>query len=192
MRNQPSDSGSDSGVLLFTYGTLMLTTGIAAVDAATRDAGVTLGRGYIHGHLYDLGEYPGAVPMTEGWGVAGAVRRPEAEVELWMEGREALGMHAAHEDAPKVWGRLIRLKDPAAYFQAIDAYEGFDRANPAESEFIRAETVVFLEHEDKGYVSQVYYYNFPTHGRVPIHAGDYLAFWHAKGRPAQGRIEGGQ
>jgi gamma-glutamylcyclotransferase (GGCT)/AIG2-like uncharacterized protein YtfP len=158
-----TDSGVDSGLLLFTYGTLMLTTGIAQVDAATRDAGTALGRGYIHGHLFDLGEYPGAVPVT--------------------------GPQAADEDAPKVWGRLIRLKDPAAFFRVIDAYEGFDPARRAASEFVRAETMVFLAHAEHGLPGQVYYYNFPTQGHSAIPGGDYLAHWHAKGRPAQGRLE---
>jgi gamma-glutamylcyclotransferase (GGCT)/AIG2-like uncharacterized protein YtfP len=189
-QDMQADGDADSGLLLFTYGTLMLTTSIPAVDAATRDAGVSLGRGFIHGHLFDLGEYPGAVPLTEGWGMAGAVRRPEDEAEPGTEWRASHGRHTGHEDAPKVWGRLIRLKDPAAFNKVIDAYEGFDPAKPMESEFIRAETIVFLESEEKGHPAQVYYYNFPTHGRVPIETGDYLAFWHAKGRPAQGRSTG--
>ncbi|MEO7425322.1 MAG: gamma-glutamylcyclotransferase family protein [Fibrobacteria bacterium] len=151
----------DSGVLLFTYGTLMLTTGIAQVDAATRSAGPALGRGYIHGLLFDLGEYPGAVPLP--------------------------GPHTPDEDAPKVWGRLIRLRDPAAFFSVIDAYEGFDPARRAASEFVRAEAFIFLETGQR-LTCQVYYYNFPTQARLAILGGDYLAHWHAKGRPAQGRI----
>ncbi|MDB5051381.1 MAG: hypothetical protein JWO30_4452 [Fibrobacteres bacterium] len=169
----------DSKHLLFAYGSLMLTTGIEAVDAAMHAAGASLGRAFIHARLYDLGEYPGAVPLQQ-----------DEDVEGPAEGYQADERHRAlaHEDAPKVWGRLIRLRDPEAFYAVIDAYEGFDPAKPMESEFIRAETVVFLEHEDKGIVSQVYFYNHPIHGRHPIEAGDYLAFWHAKGRPAQGRI----
>ena len=155
-------NGADSGVLLFTYGTLMLTTGIAAVDAATRDAGAVLGRGHIAGLLFDLGEYPGAVPLP--------------------------GPQSPEEDAPKVWGRLIRLRDPAAFFRVIDAYEGFDPARRAASEFVRAEASVFLEPGGQRLFCQVYYYNFPIQGRPAIPGGDYLAYWHAKGRPAQGRI----
>jgi gamma-glutamylcyclotransferase (GGCT)/AIG2-like uncharacterized protein YtfP len=160
----PSDTPSDSGRLLFTYGTLMLTTGIAAVDAATRDAGESLGRGYIFGRLFDLGEYPGAVAMAEA------------------------GIHAAFEDAPKVWGRLIRLKDPAAFYRVIDAYEGFDPAKAAESEFVRVETTAYLPGTGKRFLSQAYFYNLPIEGKSAIASGDYLAHWRAKGKPNQGRM----
>src|SRR6187549_1849710 len=52
--------------LLFTYGTLMLTTGIPEVDAVLQDAGTSLGRGWIRGRLFDLGEYPGAIAADAG------------------------------------------------------------------------------------------------------------------------------
>ncbi|HKP95883.1 MAG TPA: gamma-glutamylcyclotransferase family protein [Fibrobacteria bacterium] len=167
VRDGHDDAGN--GPLLFTYGTLMLTTGIPAVDAATRDAGVSLGRGYILGHLFDLGEYPGAVPWPPPAAAAG-------------EGPPA------HEDAPKVWGKLLRLKDPAAFYAVIDAYEGFVPGDPA-SEFIRAETTVFLPESGETHAGQVYYYNLETAGRERIEAGDYLAHWQAKGKPSQGRIQ---
>jgi gamma-glutamylcyclotransferase (GGCT)/AIG2-like uncharacterized protein YtfP len=163
----------DAGHLLFAYGTLMLTTGIAAVDEAMRNAGTSLGRGWIHGLLFDLGEYPGAVEV-----------RPDPDQR--------------DEDAPKVWGHLLRLTDPAALFSVIDAYEGFEPAHPGRSEFVRAETRVFLPGRaqgidpgiDPGIRCQVYWYNFPISGRSAIGSGDYLAYWHAKGNPAQGRAAG--
>jgi gamma-glutamylcyclotransferase (GGCT)/AIG2-like uncharacterized protein YtfP len=155
----------DSRRLLFTYGTLMLTTGIAEVDEAMRKAGKSLGRAYIHGRVYDLGDYPGAVPIE-----------PDGS-----------------EDAPKVWGHLLLLDDPAALFAVIDPYEGFEEGNPSGSEFVRALASVTLadkNKEGKGFLSQVYYYNFPLGGREPIASGDYLAHWKAKGKPAQGRTGG--
>jgi len=152
-----------SSHLLFTYGTLMLTTGIPAVDDAMRAAGASLGRAYVMGDLYDLGEYPGAVPIT-------------------LEGDAAL-----EEDTPKVWGHLLSLKDPAALFAVIDAYEGFDPGNIMASEFVRAETGVYLAGAERAAPAQVYWYNFPVGGRAPIPSGDYLAHWRAKGKPSQGR-----
>jgi gamma-glutamylcyclotransferase (GGCT)/AIG2-like uncharacterized protein YtfP len=149
--------------LLFTYGTLMLTTGIAAVDEAMRGAGVSLGRGYVHGRLYDLGEYPGAVAAT----------------------------HAAgeqDEDSPKVWGHLLRLADPQALFAVLDPYEGFDAGNPAASEFVRAEALVMLAGSDGPLEAQIYWYNFPLTGHDRIDSGDFLAHWAAKGKPRQARI----
>jgi gamma-glutamylcyclotransferase (GGCT)/AIG2-like uncharacterized protein YtfP len=149
--------------LLFTYGTLMLTTGIAAVDEAMRKAGVSLGRGYAHGRLYDLGEYPGAVA------VAHAPGDPD-------------------DDAPKVWGHLLRLDDPEALFAVLDPYEGFDAADLAASEFVRARTEIRLAGSAAPLEAQIYWYNFPPQRHARIDAGDYLAHWAAKGKPRQARI----
>lgn len=149
--------------LLFTYGTLMLTTGITAVDEAMRKAGASLGRGYVHGRLYDLGDYPGAIPA------------PPAE-------------GPAEEDAPKVWGHLLRLDDPEALFAVLDPYEGFAMGDPAASEFVRARTEVFLTGRDEAFDAQIYWYNFPVAGRAAIGSGDYLAHWAAKGKPRQARL----
>ncbi|MDB5103552.1 MAG: gamma-glutamylcyclotransferase [Fibrobacteres bacterium] len=163
----------DPGSLLFTYGTLMLTTGIAAVDEAMENAGVSLGRGSISGRLFDLGGYPGAVRAASRAISAGVRVGPDFD-----------------EDAPKVWGHLLRLKDPAALFAAIDPYEGFDPEDTEGSEFIRAETWVTLAGSGMGFLSQVYFYNFPTAGKAVIATGDYLAHRQAKGRPGQGRVTG--
>jgi gamma-glutamylcyclotransferase (GGCT)/AIG2-like uncharacterized protein YtfP len=184
----PSDTPEDSGRLLFTYGTLMLTTGIAAVDAATRDAGESLGRGFILGRLFDLGEYPGAVPMPGSQGPGPGRPGSPAVAGFAGAGLADAGLQEALEDAPKVWGRLIRLKDPVAFYRIIDAYEGFDPAKAAESEFVRAETTVHLPEAGKRFLSQVYFYNFPISGKQAIGSGDYLAHWRAKGKPNQGRM----
>jgi gamma-glutamylcyclotransferase (GGCT)/AIG2-like uncharacterized protein YtfP len=149
--------------LFFTYGTLMLTTGIAAVDEAMRAAGVSLGRGYVHGFLYDLGEYPGAVAATPASG------EPD-------------------EDAPRVWGHLLRLADPEALFAVLDPYEGFDAGNPAASEFVRARALVMLTGTGTPLEAQIYWYNFPLPGHARIESGDYLAHWAARGKPRQARI----
>lgn len=149
--------------LLFTYGTLMLTTGIAAVDEAMRKAGVSLGRGHVLGSLYDLGDYPGAVAA------ASAPADPD-------------------EDSPKVWGHLLRLADPEALFAVLDPYEGFDSGNTAASEFVRARTLVSLAGAEAPLEAQIYWYNFTTQGKPRIESGDFLAHWAAKGKPRQARI----
>lgn len=149
--------------LLFAYGTLMFTTGIPHVDAALLAAGPSLGRGWIHGRLYDLGEYPGALSSAKDEG-------------------------AAEEDSPKIWGHLMQLKDPAGFYSVIDHYEGFDAADPAASEFVRARTRVYLAGSDRGIPCQVYWYNLPIHDRVEITSGDYLDYRQSPGRPARGRI----
>ena len=147
--------------LLFAYGTLMLTTGIPHVDAALRDAGTSLGPGWIHGRLFDLGDYPGAV-------AAGPAIAGEA-------------------DSPRIRGRLLLLKDPEAFYAIIDRYEGFEAGNPAASEFIRGRTLAYLPGSDQGILCQVYWYNLPIQGIREIASGDYLAHWQSRGKPSQGR-----
>ncbi len=158
----------DSRHLLFTYGTLMLTTGIAAVDEAMRKAGKSLGRGFIHGRLYDFGDYPGAVAAGR-YGTG--------------EGSDGAGS----EDAPKVWGHLLLLDDPDALFSVLDPYEGFTPADLTGSEFVRALAAVTLPDKSASLEAQIYYYNFSIAGRAPIASGDYLAHWSAQGKPLQGR-----
>jgi gamma-glutamylcyclotransferase (GGCT)/AIG2-like uncharacterized protein YtfP len=141
----------------------MLTTGIEAVDDAMRKAGTSLGRAYVHGHLYDLGAYPGAVAA-----------RPS-------EGKDG-------EDEPKVWGHLLRLADPDALFAVLDAYEGFDAGNREASEFVREKVSVIHAGSGAASTADIYWYNFAVSGRARIEAGDYLAHWAAKGKPRQARI----
>lgn len=151
--------------LFFTYGTLMLTTGIEAVDESMRKAGTSLGRAYVHGHLYDLGDYPGAVAA-----------RP-------IDGPEGEG-----EDEPKVWGHLLRLADPDAVFAIFDAYEGFDAGNRQGSEFVRDRASVIHAGTGAASTADIYWYNFAVSGRARIESGDYLAHWAAKGKPRQARL----
>lgn len=152
----------DPSHILFAYGTLMLTTGIPDVDAALRDAGLSVGRGWIHGRLFDLGEYPGAVAGP----AAGA----------------------GEADSPRIRGSLLHLKDPAAFYAVIDRYEGFEPGDPGASEFVRAQTRAYLPGMEQGVLCQVYWYNGPIQGRPEITSGDYLAYWQSRGRPSQGRI----
>jgi gamma-glutamylcyclotransferase (GGCT)/AIG2-like uncharacterized protein YtfP len=175
--------GTPSSSLLFTYGTLMLTTGIAAVDEAMRNAGVSLGRAYVRGHLYDLGDYPGAVAARPTQGIAGKGMGHEGEAD---EGGGDEG--AFDEDAPKVWGHLLRLNDPEALFAVLDSYEGFDAGNRAASEFVRDRADVILAGTGVVFEAQIYWYSLSVHGRARIESGDYLAHWAAKGKPRQARL----
>lgn len=177
--------------LFFTYGTLMLTTGIAAVDEAMRKAGVPLGRAYVHGHLFDLGDYPGAVPVRTNADAAGEGGHGDAEGDEGAAGGNRRGAEGAgEEDAPKVWGHLLRLADPDALFAVLDPYEGFDAGNRDASEFVRDHADVILAGTGEAHRAQIYWYNFPVAGRPPIPAGDYLAHWAAKGKPRQARRPG--
>jgi gamma-glutamylcyclotransferase (GGCT)/AIG2-like uncharacterized protein YtfP len=171
----------DPELYLFIYGTLMIATGIAEVDAALRDAGPSLGRGWIHGRLYDLGEYPGAVALAP----------PDRGTRAQEPALEAAAhpiAEALDEGAPRVWGRLLHLRDPAGLYSVIDRYEGFDAGDPTGSEFVRGRTQAFLPGRNQGIPCQVYWYNLSAHGRQEIPSGDYLPHWQSRGKPAQGRI----
>lgn len=152
----------------------MLTTGIAAVDEAMRRAGVSLGRAYVQGRLYDLGDYPGAVP---------AHRSP---IGAATSGGPP-GPGPVDDDAPKVWGHLLRVADPAALFAVLDPYEGFDPGNLGASEFVRALVRAHPAGGGDPLEAQIYWYNFPVTGRPPIASGDYLAHWAAQGKPRRAR-----
>ena len=142
----------DTRNILFVYGTLLLPTGDAPVDMALSASARSMGRGYVHGLLFDLGEYPGATGLPPG----------DAETPR------------------KVWGALLKLSDPDAVFSALDAYEGFDMRSPSTSEFIRTTTEVMLPESGNIFMSQIYFYNFPITGRKIISSGDYLAFKQAE------------
>jgi gamma-glutamylcyclotransferase (GGCT)/AIG2-like uncharacterized protein YtfP len=141
------------GQLLFVYGSLLLPTGEPLVDEAMAKAR-SLGLGRIHASLYDLGDYPGA--------------QYSAPVEGGVP--------------PKVHGRLLGITDPDPFFQVLDRYEGFDRAQPLTSEFIRSTTTVTLVDSGRTVFSQVSFYRAALQGKTPIASGDYLAFKQARDR----------
>lgn len=84
---------------LFAYGSLITGTGVAAVDKIIAGAEV-VGRGYIHGRLFDLGAYPGAIlsklPADK---VFGSVHRIEARAWPQLDAFEGFDENApAHSE----------------------------------------------------------------------------------------------
>lgn len=142
----------DTRNLLFVYGSLLLPTGEAGVDETLAVSSLSLGVGYIHGRLYDLGGYPGAKPVP-----------PDAP-----------------GGSERVWGKLLALIHPDTVFAALDRFEGYDYQSPLTSEFIRSTTTVILPDANRTVQSQVYFYNLPIAEKPCIPSGDYLAFKYSK------------
>jgi gamma-glutamylcyclotransferase (GGCT)/AIG2-like uncharacterized protein YtfP len=72
---------SDSGQYLFVYGSLLPGRAPAEI-AATVDRLRTVGDGFVRGHLYDLGEYPGVVLDETGEKIPGKIFRLPEEPEV--------------------------------------------------------------------------------------------------------------
>ena len=178
--------------LLFVYGSLLLPTGDAGVDAAVA-SGVPLGEAWMPGTLHDLGEYPGAKlrpdvhPNPEaGAAVAGAagaaVARAAGEATAGMvaAGEATAGTMAASLGAddrrPRIRGRLMGFPAPEPAFAVLDRYEGFDPASPESGEFARVLADVVLAESGRTVTAQVYLYMHPVAGKAPIPDGDYLAY----------------
>lgn len=109
-----------------------------------------------------------------------------------------------------VAGRLFALSDPCGWYPALvpgegrvagmvhaagpgfdaaaltrlDAYEGFDSAVPAVSEYVRAPVMARLEVGGGEIEAQAYLYHAPLpHGAVPIAGGDFRDFLERTGLP---------
>ena len=103
--------------LLFVYGTLRGDVAHPMASVLARHAR-RVGRGWFRGQLFDLGEYPGAVPS------ASASDRVAGELYRIEPGREA------------------------ALFAELDRYEGCDADDPAAGEYVRARAQVEPESGD--------------------------------------------
>ena len=125
---------------LFVYGTLspeIAPAGLKEMIGKWR----SVGRASAPGYLYDLGEYPGAIP--------------DRESKLLIK------------------GEVFRLYDAPSVLRILDAYEGADPDNPAESLFVRREEIVTLV-DGRELICWVYVYNRPTFSAPIIANGDYL------------------
>lgn len=71
-----------------------------------------------------------------------------------------------------VQGEIYRVHNPQRLWRVLDAYENFNPADPANSDYIRAKTTVTTAgHGD--IVSWVYHYNLSVKGLQHIVSGDY-------------------
>ena len=75
----------------------------------------------------------------------------------------------------KVYGTVFKLKDNAAIFDVLDAYEGCNTNTPNASLFIRQRITVFLENNNT-LTSWVYLYNQNIANSEQITSGDFLKY----------------
>jgi len=80
---------------LFTYGTLLPGKAPPEIAATVRRLRRS-GRGFVHGHLYDLGEYPGAVLSKTGPVIVGQIFELPDDPEVLSKLDEYEGFDPAH------------------------------------------------------------------------------------------------
>jgi len=142
----------DSGQLLFAYGSLLLPTGITAVDEILKRWTRPLGAAFMDARLYSLGAYPGLKPAAAG-----------------LQGAKP----------PRVKCRLLLLRNPAKVLAVLDRYEEFHPRAPEKSEFVRAAATVWWQR--RAVPAQVYFYNRSARGLRRIASGDYLEYRRSRG-----------
>jgi gamma-glutamylcyclotransferase (GGCT)/AIG2-like uncharacterized protein YtfP len=121
---------------LFAYGTLL--PGAAPAEVAGIAARLkAVGEGCVRGRLYNLGHFPGAVLEETGNERSGGGKS--------SADRGADRVADQNKAGQMVYGTVFELPRGPAVLQALDAYEEFDPANPAASQFLRRRCVASLQ-----------------------------------------------
>lgn len=123
---------------LFSYGTLSPRLAPAEIKPTVRQFR-RVGKGFVHGQLFDFGEYPGAILTRNG---------------------------------SRIVGQIFELPDDPEVLQRLDEYEGFDRANPKASLFVRKRRYVQLQDGRRIYC-WIYSYNRPVKSARRLVGGAY-------------------
>jgi gamma-glutamylcyclotransferase (GGCT)/AIG2-like uncharacterized protein YtfP len=92
---------------LFFYGTLLPALAPKEIAATVRSLR-RVGRGHVHGRLYDLGEYPGAVLSASGPVISGQVFELPSDPEVLKQLDEYEGFDPAHSEG----SLFVRKKCP--------------------------------------------------------------------------------
>jgi gamma-glutamylcyclotransferase (GGCT)/AIG2-like uncharacterized protein YtfP len=135
-----AESGAESKRkrYLFSYGTLLPRLAPPEIRPTVRQLR-RVGKGFVRGQLFDLGEYPGAILSRTG---------------------------------PPIVGQIFELPDDPEVLHRLDEYEGFNRADPRASLFVRQRRHVQLEGGSKIFC-WVYTYNRPLKEARAVSGGDY-------------------
>ena len=114
--------------LLFAYGTVLEGASDRQVAAAIDRYTERVDYGRIRGRLYDLGPFPGAVPLL-----------PDDPREEWVQ------------------GEILSVLDPVRVFRVLDPYEDCDPERPRAGMY-RRERVEALPVSDPGHPQRCYIY----------------------------------
>lgn len=123
---------------LFSYGTLSPRHAPPEIAPTVRRFR-RVGKGFVHGQLFDLGEYPGAILTRNGSRIA---------------------------------GQIFELPDDPEVLNRLDEYEGFDRAHPQKSLFVRKRRYVQLQ-DGRKIFCWIYGYNRPVKSARRLSGGVY-------------------
>jgi gamma-glutamylcyclotransferase (GGCT)/AIG2-like uncharacterized protein YtfP len=148
--------------LIFVYGTLR--PGFEAYRLLQTVGAHHLGQGSVCGELADLGRFPGALKPDVA--PAGEGSQDRSETTAW----EASSVDGSH--GSRIVGDVFRLVNSNRAFKLLDGYEGFRRAAPGESLFIRELTEVTLRN-GRPIVAWIYWLNRSAKGARRIKSGDY-------------------
>ncbi len=142
---------------LFAYGTILQGASDDRVAAAINRYTERLDDGRVAGRLYDLGPYPGAVPLAQG--------DPRQE---WIR------------------GQILYVLDPTRVFHVLDPYEDCNPERPREGLYRRERVLALPESNPESPVDcQIYWINkVPVHAQR-IESGDWYRY--AEDSPSQSR-----
>ena len=151
---------------LFTYGTLL--PGAAPAEIAGVAARLkAIGEGQVRGRLYDLGHFPGAVLEADQYSTQhGAQHFIHGTV---FELPDDIGISRAVEISQAA--EILRATE---ILRALDAYEEFDPADAAASQFLRTRCVVSLP-SGTAVECWIYVYNRGVTGAPLVEGGRWNA-----------------
>jgi pyruvate carboxylase len=130
---------------LFVYGTLRRSYGHPLHDLLSNQFQF-IGRGSVHGELFDIGNYPGII------------------VSKKVKSRVLGEVYRARDKSTIV-----------SILKILDDYEGYDESHPVDCEYVRKRKMVKLGNGKKC-LCWLYEYNKPISNKASIAGGDYIRY----------------
>jgi gamma-glutamylcyclotransferase (GGCT)/AIG2-like uncharacterized protein YtfP len=126
---------------LFSYGTLQPSLAPKEIEAAVRSMR-RIGNGRVHGRLYDLGDYPGAILGSSGSMILGQVFELPDDPEILKQLDEYEGFDPAHPEGSlfvrkKCWVALKGGKRISCWVYIYNRHPG-NAAGVANGDFLKS------------------------------------------------------